>query len=249
MCNQYDILVEFYDDISGHDPQQWAAYLAGLLRKCGVQPGSRVADVACGTGSVTMELCKAGYDMTGMDISLPMLTRAADKAARQGLPITYVRSDMTQLRLHNNMQAVVCACDGVNYVLCDEGLLAFFRSCRRGLKPGGVLLFDISSAYKLENMNGQFFGEEFDDLAYLWTNRYDRDTAVLTMDLTFFIKQGELFRRECETHRQRAWTKEQIVSLLERAGFAGYDVYEGLTEVAPQPDAQRLQFIAYLPDA
>lgn len=247
MCEQYNVLADFYDDISGHDPRQWGEYLDTLLRKCGVAPGSRVVDVACGTGGVTMELAKAGYDMTGMDISLPMLTRAADKAAREGMSITYVRSDMTQLRLHHNVQAVLCTCDGVNYVLEEEGLLTFFQNCRKGLQPGGVLLFDISSAYKLENMNGQFFGEEYEDLAYLWANSYDRATAILTMDLTFFIKEehGELFHREYETHRQRAWTREQIVALLEKAGFDGYDVYGGLTEVMPANDAQRLQFIAY----
>ncbi|MDD3242894.1 MAG: class I SAM-dependent methyltransferase [Eubacteriales bacterium] len=242
MDGQYEYLAQWYDRLGGHDEKRWGGYLCELLKRGGANPGDKVVDAACGTGEMSIALCRAGYDVMGVDISLPMLTRAADKTAQLGLPIHYVNADMTNLKLHRNVRAVTCACDGVNYVLEEDALLSFFRNARGGLREGGLLLFDVSSAYKLQNMDGQFYGEDDEELAYLWYNRMDSD--VLTMELTFFVQEKSgLFRRECETHRQRAWREDELRALLDRAGFA-CRVYGAFGFEPPRVDEERLQFVA-----
>ena len=141
----YSALGALYDGLGHHDYAAWGAYLTGLLEKQGVTAGCRVIDAACGTGGIAMELAQAGFQVLGMDISAQMLSEAAEKAARAGKPVTFVHQDITAMRVHRPMDAVVCACDGVNYLTDDDALLKFFQSARRSLKKGGVLLFDIST--------------------------------------------------------------------------------------------------------
>ena len=68
---------------------------------------------------------------------------------------------MQSLSVHKPVSAITCACDGVNYLLSTEDAQKFFTCANRALKDEGLLLFDISSAYKLEKiLGGQTFGED-----------------------------------------------------------------------------------------
>ena len=73
---QDEIYGEFayvYDEFMDNIPyEQWHDYLHGLLIKYGVTDGI-VADLACGTGTMTKLLADDGYDMIGVDMSYEML--------------------------------------------------------------------------------------------------------------------------------------------------------------------------------
>lgn len=188
----YDALGIIYDALGHHDYAAWGAYLAGLLADFGIKPGGRLIDAACGTGGITLELFRSGYSVLGVDISQQMLTEAAGKAMKAGAAITFVRQDIRAMRVHRPADGIVCACDAVNYLLEDKGLASFLACARRSLRKGGALLFDVSSEEKLRAMDGQLYGEETDDSAYLWTNEVDEGTRVITMDITLFIRQWSI---------------------------------------------------------
>ena len=141
---------------------------------------------------------------------------------------------------------MVCACDGVNYLLSDEQVDGFFRAAHRAIRPGGALAFDISSEYKLEKVLGNgFFGEERDEVAYLWANAYDPHTRIVQMDLTFFCREKSgLYRRFAETHRQRAHRPEELTARLREAGFGQIRVFGDRTFEPPKPDEMRIHFLA-----
>jgi SAM-dependent methyltransferase len=240
----YDALGIIYDALGHHDYAAWGAYLAGLLGDAGIKGGGRLIDAACGTGGIALELHKAGYAVLGIDISQRMLTAAASKAAKAGAAITFVRQDIRAMRVHRPVDGIVCACDAVNYLLADEDLGRFLRSARRGLRKGGLLLLDVSSEEKLRAMDGQLYGEETDDSAYLWTNAVDAETRVITMDITLFIRQWEYFRREREQHRLRIWSAGEIASALSQAGYELKGTYAAFTREAPGQGCDRIQFVA-----
>lgn len=240
----YDALAIVYDALGHHDYKVWGAYLSGLLQDMDVLPGGKLIDAACGTGGISLELHKAGYSVLGIDRSQQMLTEAAGKAAKAGAPITFVRQDIRSMRVHRPVDGILCACDGVNYLLEHDDLKQFFCSARKSLKKGGVLLFDVSSEEKLMAMDGQLYGEETDDTAYLWTNRVDLEKRVITMDITLFIRQWEYWRREHEVHRQRIWTEGEINEALAQCGYEPRAVYAAFTRKAPQAGCARLQFVA-----
>lgn len=123
------------------DYDRWAEYIASFLPEGSL----RIADCACGTGEITIRLAKMGYTLTGIDISEDMLRIAAEKARKSALKLPFICQNMAELQLHRPQDAIVCACDGVNYLDSLEQVGRFFSAAYAVLKPNGLLLFDISS--------------------------------------------------------------------------------------------------------
>ena len=233
----YDLLMDDFDYPA------WADYYVQLLCRAGVQ-GDRLCDCACGTGSVSVELARRGFKVTGVDISREMLEQAAEKARQNGVRIQFVCQDMCRLQLPKAVDALVCACDGVNYLTSDKRVLSFFSNAYSQLKPGGAFAFDISSPYKLKNVLGNgFFGLEREEAAYLWQNTLEDD--IVHMDITFFLRtEDDLYERVHENHRQRAHEPERIRELLLEAGFSRVEIFGDRTWDAPKNDELRIHFLA-----
>lgn len=235
-----------YDELmQGVDYDAWATYLDDLLRARGVGEGGLVLECACGTGAVTTRLSQRGYRMVGSDQSGSMLERAQENARRQGLRIPFVQQDMRTIQAHRLADAVICACDGVNYLTRVADVRAFLHNAHAALKEGGALLFDVSSAHKLAHTLGcNTFGEASDRCVYLWRNQFDENSRLLEMQLTFFIREGEGYARFDETHIQRAHTQEELTRLLHETGFTDVEAYGAFTRDAPSPESERIQFVA-----
>ena len=235
----YDALM---DDV---DYPAWADYYLKIIGLAGMAP-KRLCECACGTGAMSVQFAERGLQVIASDISEPMLERAQRRAREQGVMAMFTRQDMRAVQVPRPVDALVCACDGVNYLLDDEGLNGFFARARDCLKPGGVLAFDISSAYKLKNVLGDnLFGEDRDDLSYLWFNRFDEDAQTVTMELAFFVRQPDgRYRRFDETHVQRAHATEHIEALLQQNGFDDVRLYGDKTLCAPESRELRVHFTA-----
>lgn len=238
----YGAFADLYDALMDDvDYDAWADYYLRLIRSAGAEIKT-LCDCACGTGSMSVRFARRGLRVTGTDISGEMLARAQEKARRFGVRAMFVEQDMCALTLPRPVDALVCACDGVNYLLDDARLRAFFGAAFRSLKPGGVLAFDISSGAKLKDTLGNaFFGEDRDDVTYLWANRYDAAAETVTMDLTFFVREADgRYRRFDETHVQKAHAPEHLSALLVEAGFSDVRVFGDRTLEPPGSGAQRV---------
>jgi SAM-dependent methyltransferase len=241
--NAYRYLAQVYDSLmSDVDYPLWAQYLHGFLSKSGAK---NVLEVSCGTGNVTFKLAALGYNITAGDLSIEMLKVAKQRNAKQSAGVAFVRQDMRRIEVGNKVDAVVCACDGVNYI-DEQGLAQFTKSAFAALNPGGVLLFDISSKYKLQSiMDGNVFFDEREQTACIWKNTFDEALGTLTLDVTLFVQKGELFERRHEKHIQYAHEAEPVTASLKRAGFTKIDVFDCFTHNPPTPQSQRLQFVCY----
>ena len=247
MVQTYEEFAAYYDRLMADvDYAVWAEYLVNLLQEAGVQHNQTIFDCACGTGEMTLKLHQAGYRVTGADASSRMLEIAAQKARKAGAKIVFVQQQLQSLSVHKPVDAITCACDGVNYLLNSEDVIAFFSGANRALKDDGLLLFDISSAYKLEHiLGGQTFGEDEIDCTYLWQNCFDPKSRLLEMRLAFFTPDGTgAYKRFDERHVQRAHTQQELTQWLERAGFTVEGVYDAFTKDAPNKASERIQFIA-----
>lgn len=113
-----------------------------IERALGVPVGAKVLDVGCGLGLHAVELASRGYQIVGVDISTPMLTRATDEADDRGLQIKFFEGDMRQLDFEAEFDAILCWGTTFGY-FDDEGNESTIDSFYRALKPDGVLLLDI----------------------------------------------------------------------------------------------------------
>jgi len=225
------------------DRDVWTDYLDNLLKQYDAHD---IMDCACGTGEMSIRLFQRGYHVIGNDISPEMLMEARNRAFRERCGgIIFICEDMRKLKIHKPIDAIVSVCDGVNYLTSAEDVLSFFRHAADCLKPGGVLLFDISSPYKFKHiLSDHTFTEETDDYAYIWKNMYDPKTKLCEMELTGFLRDGERFERFQETHLQRAHTVYELIRHLKKSGFVEISVYNAFTKDPVSPSSERIQFVA-----
>jgi len=220
------------------DYENWSQYLIMQLQRFPLVSG---LDVGCGGGWFTRAFQKHGYQMTGMDISAEMLDFAQSKALETGIRSEYVLGDIAAKKLPKRFDFVTAINDCFNYIP-KEKLLSAFKNVRSSLKKGGIFLFDISSLGKFnEKIANTVFVDDRDDVTYLSFNKKEVDGV--TMEVTLFIKEEDgRFQRLDETHRQYAYSEEEICEALETAGFAVLEVEGHLGEEKAVSD--RITFLA-----
>ncbi|MBQ9118521.1 MAG: class I SAM-dependent methyltransferase [Lachnospiraceae bacterium] len=180
----YTGFASVYDTFMDNVPyDEWCRYLVEIMKEYQVTEGL-VAELGCGTGSMTRRLAAAGYDMIGIDLSEEMLDIARsyeaeyleeaeceyDEAEAQedeavekdesdesagGFPrIMYLNQDMREFELYGTVAAMVSLCDSLNYITEEDELREVFRLVNNYLDPGGLFLFDMNTIHKYRDVIG-----------------------------------------------------------------------------------------------
>lgn len=241
---QYEFLSRIYDELMANvDYPKWAKFMSDLAEKQGEKP-INILELGCGTGNITLELLKMGYEVVGIDISEEMLEIAREKTADFGEKAILITQDITDMDFDVYEIDCVMACnDTFNYIVEKEELASLLSYLYPRMKKGGQLVFDISSRYKLEHILGNnVFGESFEDWAYLWENFYDEQERLITMEINLFTQEEGAYRRDIETHYQRAYTKEEIIDLLKKTGFREIKTYGDFEWEASHENTERIFF-------
>lgn len=235
----YDRLM---DDV---DYDAWAEYYRTLLN---IKPGEKVAEMGCGTGEMSLRIARTGCSLLSTDLSAQMVSVAQEKARAHGVSAVFAVQDMTRFAVPRRVHAVFCACDGVNYLTDLKQVRACFTHVYDALRPGGRFAFDISAPAKLNAMAGQMYGEDREDITYLWMNELHSEKQLLDMSLTFFVRQQDgLYRRFAERHVQRIHRPDELIPLMETCGFTDVQAFSGTTTLPCTPQDERIHFLAHKP--
>lgn len=212
----YDTLMD--DTLYG----KWLEYADGYLERS----GQHVLELACGTGELAIRLQKAGYQVTGLDLSDEMLSLAMNRQLEAGIRFPLIQGDMRQLEEVGNFEAVTCFSDSLCYMRDENEVLEVFKSVYHTLEEGGVFLFDVHSTHKIDNLfPGYMYNAELDDVVFLWTSYAGEEPHTVEHDLSFFIEEEDgRYRRYDETHRERTYSISTYTNLLKEAGFQHVDV-------------------------
>jgi len=234
-----------YDTLMDNTPyKKWCARITDILRSAGIEK-ELVLDLGCGTGTLTELLAKEGYDMIGIDYSQEMLARAMEKRDESGLSILYLLQDMREFELYGTVKAVVSVCDSLNYLLDEEDVIETFRLVNNYLDPKGLFVFDFNTVYKYKEVIGDAtIAENRDDCSFIWENYYHEEDEINEYEVTFFVKEGELFRRFEETHYQRGYTPQQMKDFLKEAGLEFVAMADSDTGGEVTPESERIYMVA-----
>ena len=116
----YSKFAQFYDTLTKNiSYKDRAKYFDTIIEKFGGTRGI-LLDLACGTGSLSEEFAKLGYDVIGVDSSEEMLNVALDKKFDSELPIQYLHQDMTKLDMFGTIDVTICALDSLNHLSNSE---------------------------------------------------------------------------------------------------------------------------------
>src|SRR5690606_24424253 len=72
----------------------------------GLERGAVMLDLACGEGQHAVELASRGYSVVGFDLSLPMLSRAADEAQERGQKLNFLHGDMREMAFESMFDGI-----------------------------------------------------------------------------------------------------------------------------------------------
>ena len=240
----YEMLADVYDGLTADiDYRAILDYLEAILRRLDKYPTS-VLDLGCGTGSMSVLLSKRGYQVLGVDISEEMLTVASQKAMDLENPPFFICQPMQRLRVPQQMDAVFCLLDSLNYVTEPEDVRKTMQRVYRTVSDGGVFIFDINTPYKLKGLDGQVFLDENEQSYCVWRADFDYEENCCYYGIDLFCKQGKLWERSFEQHCEYAYEPAQLVQWLQEAGFSKVMQFGDRRTDEPCEEEQRIYFVA-----
>lgn len=253
MYSGYDAIASVYDSINAEvNYSDWADFIEKCFSKFLTQKPEIILDLACGTGRMTFELRKRGYDMIGADSSEEMLGQAYEKAFDRGISdILFTKQDMRDFELYGTVGAVCCCLDSVNYLTNENDVEKCLSCIHNYLDPDGLFIFDVNTPYKFENVYGDnHYIFEIDDSfgsgAYCgWQNDYDSDTGICSFYLSVFTENEDgRYSRSDEVQTERCYSRDFLTTKLEKCNFEVLGFYSGFDFSSPDEKCERWYIVA-----
>jgi len=254
----YGLVAQWWAEFNTEGPE--IAYFQTCIERYG-QPA---LDVACGAGRLLLPYLRAGLDVDGCDISPDMLARCRESAEREGLVPRLYAQAMHELALPRTYKTIIM-CGAFGLGGSRELDMEALRRLHQHLAPGGVLVFDHHLPYK-SAANWQYWtsekrrqlpqawpasgqrkraanGDEYE----LWMRVVDVDPLEQIETLQIRVEQrrdGQLLAKEESSLRTCLYLKNELLLMLEQAGFHQTSVYGAYTDAPPTADHGVLVFIA-----
>ncbi len=243
--SNYDVFAKYYDSLMKNANYTGRAdYLLKLIKRLNHDAGITL-DLACGTGSLTLELHKRGLDIYGVDSSHAMLSIAMEKAYDDDADILFLCQKMEKLDLYGTVQTVICSLDSINHVKDFETMQIVFDRVSLFLEKDCYFIFDFNTPYKhKEILNNNSFVYETDEVFCVWQNSYSEKFNKVDISLDFFEKQGESYYRSSENFSEISCDINELSEMLTKAGFESVEYFDNLSFDLPTQKTQRLTVVA-----
>jgi SAM-dependent methyltransferase len=196
-------------------------FISDALR---IGAGAEILDIACGYGRHAIELVQRGYNVTGLDLSLPLLLRAADESKRRSLSVNFVHADMREMAFEKQFDGAYSMLTSFGYFDEDTNLRVAER-IGRALKPGARFLLDVVNRdYVVSDLPMRVWWEGT-GCVVLEEVDFNFHTSRIVTHRSIVFEDGRQLEQEISV---RAYSLHEIGRLLRQAGFRVMDVSGGL---------------------
>lgn len=229
-----------------------------------VREGQPALDAGCGAGRLLVPWLRAGYDVDGCDVSGDMVARARERAAREGLEPTLFVQPLHELDPPRTYRTiVVCGVFGIGTTRRQDELA--LERIHAALEPGGLLLLDNEAPYANARLWRSWGKEERDALPRPWPEHGSAKVTAAGDELVLRTRTLEVdpldqcatLEMRAEKRRDgtvlaveeraitlRAYFRDELLLLLERAGFAEAEVFGDYDGEGATADSEFLVFAA-----
>lgn len=193
----------------------------------------KILELGCGPGLYTERLASLGHNVTGVDFSERSLQTARCRAEERNLSVEYICGSYLELDFGTDMYDLIFIIYTDFCVLNPEEQTIFLKSVFNALKQGGIFLFDVNSAIRMEEKVGTRSWEA--DQKGFWSDRpylalhdsiaYPDDKAILEQHLVITDEETRIYR-----FWMRFFDSEDIRTLLKPLGFGNFEFFNDVLE-------------------
>jgi SAM-dependent methyltransferase len=186
-----------------------------IERRLALRSGATLLDVGCGLGLHVLELASRGYLGVGLDLSLPMLSRASEEAQSRALRVNFLHSDMREMSFDGSFDAVLCLGTTLGY-FDEETNRRIIERLYRALKPGGLLLLDLVNRDHVIRSQPNLIWFEGDGCVCMEESEFNFFTSRLHVKRTVILDSGRQTENE---YSLRMYSLHELGQLLNGIGF------------------------------
>ena len=212
-----------------------------VLALSGVERG-RVLDLCCGPARHSLILAQKGFQVTGVDRSPFLLSKAREATAGTGVEL--VEADMRDFVRPGTFDLALSLFTSFGYLDTREEDLAVLRNVRASLKKGGVFVIDVMSKEYLISQRQPTHWEQLPG-GEIQVSHYDVFPGWGRIRVQWLLIESERARRFEFEHN--VYSGQELAAALERAGFADVQIFGGLDGSPYDAAATRLVASAKAP--
>jgi SAM-dependent methyltransferase len=217
--------------------------------------GDPILELGCGTGRILLPLAEAGFRVTGLDRSAPMLQRAEAAATAAGVAVSLHEGDMTEAdRVPGGpFGLVLVPLNGLLHLTGPAAQRAALAAMRRALDPRGQLVLDLFNpapevlrAFDRTVVHeGTWLLPDGTRADKFGSRRLQSARQRIETDLWYdLLSPDGRLRRVRTSYAMRYLHRAELDLMLELAGFAEWEVY-GSYDLDPFDDnSERLLVLA-----
>jgi ubiquinone/menaquinone biosynthesis C-methylase UbiE len=198
--------------------------LQTILVNLSAPPKGKIAlDVGCGTGKVAIALAKAGWKVTGFDLSPAMVSMARLNAMEAQVEVDFVRGDLLALNTQGKFN-LITAFALTNFLRSPKELEQAFGQVARALAPSGAFAFDFLTPEQLAALppsEARIVGSTY----FLTLRQLKENSQANEQRLVWFRTKGGQYEKQETTLVERAWSLEEIEQALKLAKLALTDYW------------------------
>ncbi|MDY0003807.1 MAG: class I SAM-dependent methyltransferase, partial [Polyangia bacterium] len=212
-----------------------AGYISKRLE---LGPGQRVLDIGCGYGRHAIELAASKLQVTGIDISLPLLIKAAELTRGEGVEVDFLHQDMREMTFTEEFDGAYCVMTSFGY-FDDEANEEVIHRVFKALKPGARFLMEvINRDFVLGDLPSRVWWEG-DECIVMDEVEFNFHTSRIISKRSVAFGDGHSIKHDLSI---RAYSLHELSSLLLGVGFE----VSSVTGSVSTPDRFFGQYSPYL---
>lgn len=245
----YTRLAPIYDTLMEDvDYESWADFIDEIMQTHHINP-IEILELACGTGAIALSLAELEcYNLTATDLSPDMVKIAQEKAKRHQLNVDFFPMDYLNIHTNKSFDCIYSVFDSVNYLQDEKKLAKLLEDTFSILKKGGLFIFDFSTPRNSLEAVDFLNNEEGDTGTFRFyrTSTYDPHEKIHTNE--FEIEQlnkdtGKVVDSFREVHKQRAYSLNEILSIVEQSPYHLVAKYEGFDLIDADENSARVTMV------
>jgi len=244
----FEFTASVFDEIMRDFPyRQWLDYIESLMALHG-RSALSVLDMACGTGSLAVEMASGAYTVWGLDASEDMIGVARAKCAAARVSVQLSVGDMRRPRaaeppVRGRFDLVTCTFDSLNALTEEGDLDRAMRAVADLLAPRGTFIADFNTAWGLSQRWGnRVVRGRAGDVTYEWAYSHDADRNLASLHMKFMPSASEEVL--VEEHHERAYEPGEIAEACRGAGMSVIGLYDDRSFDAAATTSDRVFVVA-----